>query len=106
MGAAGDMLSAALAELLPDPEGFIRELNGIGIPGVSFCLEETVKNGIRGSHMRVLVNGEEEGAHHHSEHSEAHRHSHSSLHGIGEIVQSRYDSYTVMLQEAMSRKVY
>ena len=95
MGAAGDMLSAALTELLPDPEGFIDELNGIGIPGVSFFLEESVKNGVRGSHMRVLVNGEEEGAHssenethHHSESPETHRHSHSTLHGIREIVQS------------------
>ena len=28
MGAAGDMLTAALLELLPDPAAFLRELNG------------------------------------------------------------------------------
>lgn len=33
MGAAGDMLAAALAELLPDPAAFVRELNALGIPG-------------------------------------------------------------------------
>ena len=34
MGAAGDMLAAALLELLPDPDGFLREFNALGIPGV------------------------------------------------------------------------
>ena len=28
MGAAGDMLTAALLELLPDREGFVKKLNG------------------------------------------------------------------------------
>ena len=32
MGAAGDMLMAALLELHPDPADFIRRLNGLGIP--------------------------------------------------------------------------
>ena len=89
MGAAGDMLSAALTELLPNPEDFIAELNGIGIPGVSFCLEPAVKCGIRGSHMQVRVHGEEE--EHHSpegEEGEPHHHAHSTLQSIGEIVQS------------------
>ena len=34
MGAAGDMLTAALLELLPRPEEFVKRLNGLGIPGV------------------------------------------------------------------------
>ena len=34
MGAAGDMLTAALLELLPDQEAFLAELNSLGIPGV------------------------------------------------------------------------
>ncbi len=33
MGAAGDMLAAALLELLPDADGFVRELIAIGFPG-------------------------------------------------------------------------
>ncbi len=32
MGAAGDMLTAALLELLPDKDAAIAELNAIGIP--------------------------------------------------------------------------
>ena len=35
MGAAGDMLTAALLELLPRPEAFVERLNGLGIPGVT-----------------------------------------------------------------------
>ena len=31
MGAAGDMLAAALLELLPDPDGFVQTLNGSGL---------------------------------------------------------------------------
>ncbi|MCR5082639.1 MAG: LarC family nickel insertion protein, partial [Parasporobacterium sp.] len=34
MGAAGDMLSAALLELIDDKEAFIKEMNNIGIPHV------------------------------------------------------------------------
>ena len=34
MGAAGDMLAAALLELIPDPDAAIAEINALGIPGV------------------------------------------------------------------------
>ena len=34
MGAAGDMLTAALLELLPDKAGFVQRLNALGIPGL------------------------------------------------------------------------
>lgn len=75
MGAAGDMLSAALLELLPDKEAFIDKLNSLGIPGVKYEIETVTKCGINGTHMKVLVNGEEENcADHH--HSHNHEHSH------------------------------
>ncbi len=66
MGAAGDMLTAALLELLPDKAAFVARLNALGIPGVKYALEPAVKCGITGTHMRVLVHGEEEHAHEHS----------------------------------------
>lgn len=34
MGAAGDMLSAALLELLPNPDAFIEQMNALKLPGV------------------------------------------------------------------------
>lgn len=80
MGAAGDMLTAALLELLPEPESFVAELNGLGIPGVEFSAEKCQKCGISGTHMAVKVHGQEEG--------EAHPHTHGSLHDIRTIVQA------------------
>ena len=80
MGAAGDMLTAALLELLPEPESFVAELNGLGIPGVVFSTEKCQKCGISGTHMSVKIHGQEEG--------EAHPHTHGSLHDIRAIVQA------------------
>ncbi len=62
MGAAGDMLTAALLELMPDKEAALAKLNAMGIPGVVFEAEPSAKCGITGTHMRVLIHGEEEGA--------------------------------------------
>ena len=32
MGAAGDMLSAALFQLVPEPEALLARINGLGLP--------------------------------------------------------------------------
>ena len=110
MGAAGDMMTAALVELTADPQKTVEELNALGIPNTVFIREQSVKCGITGTHMRVVVNGEEEDEHlhehhhhhdddhqhehhHHHEHDHEHEHEHghhhhhhSSLHGIEHIV--------------------
>ena len=80
MGAAGDMLTAALLELFPDPQSILGELNNLGIPGVEYIAEESVKCGIRGTHIRVLTAGEEEDEHPHD------HHHHSTLEGISHIL--------------------
>ena len=87
MGAAGDMLTAALLELLPEPDAFVEKLNALGIPGVTYRLEPAVKCGIKGSHMTVTVNGEEEAAFfealhaaHHHDHDHEHEHEHEHGH--------------------------
>ena len=89
MGAAGDMLSAALFELLPKEErqAFLDKLNSRGIPGVVYSAEPSVKCGITGTHMTVTVNGEEEGCgcdhdheHHHHDHEHEHHHEHEHEH--------------------------
>ena len=86
MGAAGDMLAAALLELLPDRDEFVKELNALGIPGVTFKNEPSVKCGITGTHMTVSVNGDEEESHDHN-HSEAcEQHSHHYEHSHDSIV--------------------
>lgn len=81
MGAAGDMLAAALLELLPNPDAFVAELNALAIPGVKFSRETSVKCGITGTHLQVTVHGEEECAHdHHHAHSHDHHHDHAHAH--------------------------
>ena len=75
MGAAGDMLSAALFELLDEDEkkSFLNEINNAGIPGVEVCAQPSVKCGITGTHFKVVVDGQEEESHdHHHEHEHHH----------------------------------
>lgn len=80
MGAAGDMLTAALLELLPDKEAFIDKLNRLGIPGVTVTAEKSVKCGITGTHFSVKVDGAEEDGHMHE------HHHHGSMEDIRGIV--------------------
>ena len=68
MGAAGDMLTAALLELTMDPQAALEKLNGLNIPHVAFEAEKGEKLGVSGTHMKVLVHGEEEEDHHHHAH--------------------------------------
>lgn len=91
MGAAGDMLTAALLELFPHPEKMVEALNALGVPGVRYQRELTQKCGITGTHMHVYVGDTEEGEHSHAHH-EHHDHPHSSMeqleHWIGHIQSS------------------
>lgn len=102
MGAAGDMLAAALLELLPDPDAFVAELNALAIPGVRFSREASVKCGITGTHLQVTVHGEEECAHdHHHDHAHGHHH-HASLHDIEHIVRGHLSLPTTVADNVMA----
>ena len=83
MGAAGDMLAAALLELLPEPEQMLERLNALGLPGVVYRRERAVRAGISGSLLRVLIDGAEEG-----EPLSAQRDGHAGLDGIERLVAS------------------
>ena len=87
MGAAGDMLTAALLELTEDRQAFIDKMNALGLPGVTVVAEPAVKCGITGTHMKVTVNGAEEesedvhdGHHHEHHHDHDHEHHHDHDH--------------------------
>ena len=92
MGAAGDMLTAALLELMPDSEATLAKLNSLGVPTVTFQREASTKCGITGTHICVTVNGEEEDHIHEHGH---HHHHHSSLHDISHIISHLAVSDTV-----------
>lgn len=85
MGAAGDMLTAALLELFANPEAVLQELNQIGIPGVRFVAERTQKCGITGTHVRVLIGAQEEEDHHH-EHALHSHHHHAGMEDIHHVI--------------------
>lgn len=94
MGAAGDMLMAALYELLDEgqKQRFVEKMNGLGLPGVKVTPRAKKTCGIMGTHMEVTVRGEEEREpaavyeepqeHHghgeHHPHGVYHRHGHHS----------------------------
>ncbi len=91
MGAAGDMLMAALLELVDDKAAFLEKMNGLGLPGVAVSAVPVVKCGITGTHVAVTVHGEEEVScdvspeghihHHDHDHDHGHDHGHSHEHG-------------------------
>ncbi len=114
MGAAGDMLTAALLELIPNPDTYIDKLNSLGIPDVKFAREKSVKCGITGTHITVTVAGVEEGSeihdHHDHEHSHehshdgehTHHHSHTSMDGIRHIVCDHMDLPEKVREDVLS----
>ena len=75
MGAAGDMLTAALLELLPEPEAFVERLNSLPIPGVRYNAVKAEKCGVMGTHIAVTVDGEVESHPHEHHHTHYHHHS-------------------------------
>lgn len=95
MGAAGDMLTAALLELLPDPDRFMNEVNALGIPGVRTSAVKAEKCGITGTNVHVLVNGVEEGDDDHDHTDQGHEHHHHGMHEIQDIVDALPLSATV-----------
>lgn len=92
MGAAGDMLTAALLDLLPEErrQEFLKVMNAI--PGVQVSVEPAEKCGVRGLHVTVLAHGVEEHSHdvpcggagqthvHEHEHPHDHEHDHENVH--------------------------
>ena len=94
MGAAGDMLTAALLELLPNKDAFLHRMNHLGIPGVVVSAEKSVKCGITGTHFSVKVHDVEEDDHLHDHchdhgHTHDHHHDHHHHHHHGSMDQIR-----------------
>ncbi len=83
-GAAGDMLTSALYELLGTEERktFLEKMNSLGLEGVDVLARKAVKMGITGTQIRVLIHGEEEESvdllqgHDHEKHEHDHVHEH------------------------------
>ena len=91
MGAAGDMLCAALYELLDDDgkAAYIDKMNSLGLEGVTVRAISSSKCGICGTHMEVSVKGHVEGDHdHHHDHDHEHHHDHHGMDDISHVIGS------------------
>lgn len=80
MGCAGDMLTAALLELHPDRDGFIARMNDALGGKAALSAAPDRKCGVMGTHVTVLINGDEEGE------PERHHHHHTSVAEITEFI--------------------
>lgn len=114
-GAAGDIIGAALMDLVPDKEAMLEKLNHMEIPGVEYVLERKEKYGIEGNAMTVKIHGQTEeeaqehqkhgGEHHHTHehcgehhqdvHGHHHEHHHMTMAEIQEIVENLHASEAV-----------
>ena len=90
MGAAGDMLAAALLELHDAPEQVLETLNRAFAGKAVLSLRKDSKCGISGSHLTVTIAGQVEGEepeHGHGSghcHDEGHHHGHHHEHSHGQ----------------------
>jgi len=86
MGAAGDMLMAALLELLPDKNAFLEKINNLELNGVRVSAKPSVKCGITGTYVSVSVGGMEETSvdvdmtEHNHDHKHEHEHKYEQNH--------------------------
>ena len=60
MGAAGDMLMAALLDLVDCKADFLKDINNIGLPDAQVSIRKTQKCGITGIAVDVIIGGMEE----------------------------------------------
>lgn len=82
MGCAGDMLTAALLELHPDKDDFLRRMNAVLGGKAVLSASPDSKCGLRGTHVTVLINGDEEGE------ATRHHHEHTSISEILSFIDS------------------
>ena len=85
MGAAGDMITAALLELVPNEKSTLNRLNRIGVPNVEYRAGKVNKAGIMGTHVDVVINGVTENSETPGNH-EAQGLTHHTLEDINKII--------------------
>ncbi len=120
MGAAGDMLTGALLDLLDGEarSGFIDRFNSLGLPGIVMEAEPSVKQGVSGTRVHIKVDGAEEDEHmhdhhhahdshsdhdssHHS-HDGSHDHTHRGIAGVRHIVESHLDVSEIVKEDILN----
>ena len=82
-GISGNMVLGALTEIIGDEQYLIKELEKLNINGYQIEITKKDKNGICGTHVNVILEGEDEyghvhdgHTHHHDDHEHDHCHHH------------------------------
>ena len=105
MGVAGDMLTGALLDLL-DEHGqteFLNEINEALAGKAVVTAERETKCGVKGLHVHVTIDGEEEGHEHHHHDGGHHHHHHNGIKEIRELIDAMPLSETVRYN---ARKIF
>jgi hypothetical protein len=130
MGAAGDMLTGALLELMPDRDEAVARLNSIGLQGIRYEATDSVKCGVSGTHVTVTYKGMEEitqdvdipeedlpvaqaameegmqgHPHHDHEHGSHHDHAHEHDHAHRTLADIEEIIYSLKLPESVREDV-
>ena len=101
MGAAGDMLTAALLELHDAPEAVLAELIRAFAGKAALAARKEHKCGITGTHLTVSIDGETEGDDCRSTKPENEHYSHTSVTEVRQFI-SNLELPTSVLQDAMA----
>jgi uncharacterized protein (TIGR00299 family) protein len=90
MGAAGDMLTAALYELLidNDKKWFLKQINSLGLDDITVTAQPSEKNSVNGTkiHVNIFRYEEHEGNSSHVKHNHLHNRNHKNLKTIENII--------------------
>ena len=68
-GISGNMVLGALTEIIGNENYLIEELKKLNVDGYKIEVSKKVKNGITGTYVEVIVDGEDEYGHIHHLHS-------------------------------------
>ncbi len=83
-GISGDMTLGALLDIGVDKEQFKSELDKLNLSGYEITIQKTIKNGITGTDVNVVLNEDCEehrnSIHEHEHHENAHHHVHDHVH--------------------------
>lgn len=85
-GISGDMALGALLDIGADEKALLEGLEKLKVDGYRIRIEKKLKNGIEGTDLSVILEGQEDhehNDHHHEHHHDGHSHDHDHEHSHG-----------------------
>jgi|GEM_PF-2594032 len=99
-GISGDMTLGALLDLGVDEQLFRKELDKLKLEGYKLAIGKSIKNGITGMDVNVILTNNEEAHHDLTQHEENHKHEHGhSTHNSGHNHSHSHDHHARNLRD-------